>query len=154
MPFYLRGYGSTVLPNKCFYNGNNFFWLFRSKAIQKSKNWKILAFSQKLFKFYFWGANGCILGHAKFQTNLTTFKKSYFQRAASYYAINGPFFALFCMYFFTKFLAKLSGFFFFFHKLVEILHDSVCTHFPLRKEVSSTLVNKWRRKSPNVPTAS
>ena len=38
--------------------------------------------------------------------------------------------------------------------LAEILHVSLCTHLPPRKEVTLTLVNKWPRKSPNVPTAS
>jgi len=38
--------------------------------------------------------------------------------------------------------------------LAEIFHVSVCTHLPLKKEVSSSLVNRWPRKGPNVPTAS
>ena len=40
------------------------------------------------------------------------------------------------------------------YDLAEILQGNVCTHLPLRKQVSTTLVNKWQRKNPNVPTAS
>ena len=132
-----------------------FFWPCYNKGAEDlRRHWDILTFSlpfvEQKWIHLFSRDKWCIHWHAKFHPNLTSFEKFHFKEQWAKFCI---ILHRFLNKITRKMTQKLSPFFFLLSKLVEILHAIVNTSLPPSKTVSPTLVNKWPRKSQNVPTA-